>query len=105
MHVATGGSEGSLCIWQIPQDFDKTGSHNALKQKKKKVELNLNILPKLATEQIHKGTIESLAWFNNQEVISASGAHEMAITDIIKMARSETILTRDSVVTSIDIHG
>lgn len=46
-HVATGGSEGILSIWQIPTDFEKIGSHNSLKNKKKKIELDLNVLPRL----------------------------------------------------------
>jgi WD40 repeat protein len=105
MHVATGGSEGKLSIWQIPSDFDAVGSHNSVKSKKKKVELTLNALPKLASESIHKGTIEYLAWITDQEVVSSSSDHQIGITDVVKMSRAETILTRDSVVTSIDTHG
>ena len=56
-HIATGGELGQLNIWQIPSDFSQTKSHNTSKNKKKKVELSLNVLPKLASEQIHKGSI------------------------------------------------
>ena len=66
MHIATGGEEGILSIWEIPNKFGENGSQNVNKGKKKKVELNLSILPKLASEQIHKGTIEAINWINNQ---------------------------------------
>lgn len=105
MHIATGGPEGKIHIWQIPTDFSQNSGHKSQKSKKKKVELDLSILPKLATEEIHKGTVESLNWINNQEIVSSSSAHEIAITDIVKMSRSETILTRDSVPTSLDTKG
>lgn len=49
MHVATGGSEGKLTIWQIPSGFSEIGIHNVSKNKKKKVELNLNALPQLTS--------------------------------------------------------
>lgn len=86
-HVATGGSDGSLHIWQIPSNFEQAGSHNSVKNKKKKIELELNVLPQLAKETVHKGTIECLRWINNQEIVSASSAHEIVITDIVRMAR------------------
>jgi len=49
MHVATGGSNGHLTIWQIPENFSQLGNHNVSKNKKKKVELSLNVLPQLTS--------------------------------------------------------
>lgn len=66
MHIATGGTDGILTIWQIPSDFSANGSHNSSKNKQKKVELNLNALPKLASATVHKGTIECINWINNE---------------------------------------
>ena len=36
-HIATGGSDGRLTIWNIPSDFETSGTHNSLKNKKKKI--------------------------------------------------------------------
>lgn len=62
----------------------------------------MNVLPLLASSQIYEGTIECLSWLNNQEIVTGSGQHRMSITNVTKMTISETFLTRDSVVTSVD---
>lgn len=59
-------------------------------------------MPLLASSQLYEGTIECLSWMNNQEVLSGSSQHRMTITNVTKMAVTETFLTRDSVVTSVD---
>ena len=73
-HLASGGDEGILSIWQIPADFS-SGIHNESKGKKKKAALNNCVLPKLTEYKVHNGTIQSLNWINNQEVVSSSSCH------------------------------
>jgi len=46
-----------------------------------------------------------LSWLSNEEVITGQSNHKMQITNITKMTSDEQILTRDSVVTSIDSAG
>jgi WD40 repeat protein len=104
-HFASAGSQGELSIWQIPEGFEQLGSHNVIKNKKKKKEANLNVLPLLASSQIYEGTIECLSWINNEEVVTGSGQHRMTITNVTKMSNTETFFTRDSVVTSVDSTG
>lgn len=50
-HLATGGSNGEINIWQIPEGFETLGTNNTIKNKKKKKEVNLNVLPLLASGQ------------------------------------------------------
>jgi WD40 repeat protein len=60
------------------------------------------VLPLLASSQLYDGTIECLSWINNEEVLSGSSQHRMTITNVTKMTATETFLTRDSIVTSVD---
>ena len=38
-HFATGGAEGLLSIWEIPEGFEDLGAHNAVKNKKDRIEM------------------------------------------------------------------
>ncbi len=84
--MATGGSKGEINIWQIPEGFETLGNNNSVKTKKKKREINLNVLPLLASGQAFEGTVECLNWISNEEVVAGSSQHRMTITNVAKMA-------------------
>ena len=78
----TGGDEGVLNLWSIPQDIEEMAKHSALKQKKKKKELSVGTVSLSSSYQVHEGSIECLEWLNDHEVISGSSQHCMQITNV-----------------------
>ena len=56
-HIVTGGNEGTINIWSIPQDLDEIAKHSVVKQKKKKKELSLGTISLISSQQVHKGSV------------------------------------------------
>lgn len=62
-------------------------------------------MPLLSSATVHQGSIECLNWITNEEVVTGSSEHNIAITNVVRMEKFQTFLTRDSIVTSVDTFG
>lgn len=72
------------------------------KNKKKKRELALNVLPLIAADKVHEDSIESVCWMTTERLITGSSDHSMKIIDVESLRETRKILTKDSITTGID---
>ena len=74
---------------------------STVKNKKKKT--NAKTIPRVVEEPNHYGSpINSVSWFNSNQMATGSSDHSIKIIDVTTMRAFKTILTKDSITTGID---
>lgn len=101
-HFCAAGSEGVLSVFKIPEDFLEEDYNELATAKKKKKKTNTKMVPKITDEACHQAAINSICWFNTSQIATGSSDHSIKILDVAHMRVVKTILTKDSITTSLD---
>lgn len=73
-----------------------------MKKKNKKIHLNEKSIFLAAKEKVHQDAISTIAWVSQDRIVTGSQDHSIKLMDVEKLRSIGTVLTKDSITTSID---